>query len=179
LSTITSFGTQNQVRKLSVFILCPQVFFDLAYRFQNLCFTFEGYQKHELCSGHDEEFWPAAKEIYIAQRSILFKVIDFNYIYVPIFEWIHLARRAAWSYSEVLIIVFAMDLSLMFQIFNKRLIRIRNQAMWTSYWKEMRQHYLQLCALVEHANKFASPLLAIIVFSDFFFLCERLFRLIS
>jgi hypothetical protein len=132
-----------------------------------------------LCAAHDEDFWPTAKKIYIAQRSIFFKIIDFNYLYIPIFEWMHICRRAAWAYSEVLIIVFAMNLSMMYRKFNGRLLRIRNQVMWHSYWNEMRQHYLQLCNLVEHANGFASPLLIAIVFADFFFLCERLFRLFS
>lgn len=68
---------------------------------------------------------------------------------------------------------------MMFRKFTDRLARIRNQIMWHSYWKEMHEHFIQLCNLVEHANSLLSPLLALIVFADFFFLCERLFRLLA
>lgn len=103
--------------------------------------------------------------------------MKFHYAYVPVLEWVHISRRVAWAYCEVLIIVFAMNASLMFRKFNQRLKRIQHQIMWHLYWKEMHDHFLELCKLVEHANSFASPLLAIFVFADFFFLCERLYRL--
>lgn len=135
-----------------------------------------GYLKHERCVGDKEEFWQTAKSIYIHQRSILFKFIDFHYWYVPIFEWIHISRRVSWGYSEVLIIVLSMNLSMMYQQINERLLRTRHQVMWNSYWKETYEHYEQLCRLVERASDFVSPLLVVITLADFFFLCERLYR---
>jgi Trehalose receptor len=69
-----------------------------------------------------------------------------------------------------------MNLSMLYQQFNERLLMFRHQIMWSSYWKEMYDHFLQLCSLVEHVNEFVSPLLVVITLADFFFLCERLYR---
>lgn len=119
---------------------------------------------------------PQSRSKYVQQRSILFTIIEFQHWHIPIFEWIHISRRVAWGFSEVLIIVIAMNLSMKFQQFNERLSRVDCQTVWTSYWKEMHDHYAMLCSLVEKANDFVSPVLIVITFVDFFFLCERLYR---
>jgi Trehalose receptor len=137
---------------------------------------FRGYMKHKRCFGDDEGFWATGKSIYIEQRSIMFKVINFEYWHIPIFEWIHISRRASWGFSEVFIIVFALDLSMKFKLFNERLLRVRYQTLWSSYWKEMYEDYVKLCNLVEKGNELVSSLLVVITFTDFFFLCERLYR---
>lgn len=137
---------------------------------------YKGFLKYERCASHGEEFWSTAKIVYIEQRSVLFKVIQFQYWHIPIFEWLHVSRRVAWGFSEVIIIVLAMNLSMKFQQFNERLSRVRFQTLWHSYWKEMYDHYLMLCNLVDIANDFVSPVLIVITFADFFFLCERLYR---
>jgi Trehalose receptor len=137
---------------------------------------FRGYMKHKRCFGDDESFWVAGRSIYIEQRSIMFKVINFEYWHIPIFEWIHISRRASWGFCEVFIIAFAMDLSMKFKLFNERLLRVRYQTLWSSYWKEMYEDYVKLCNLVEKGNELVSSLLVVITFTDFFFLCERLYR---
>lgn len=137
---------------------------------------YKGYLKHKRCVGDEKDFWLTVKSIYIEQRSVLFKVIDFHYIYIPIFEWVHISRRVAWSFSEVLIILIAMNLSMKFNQFYDRLSRIRQQIVWDSYWRIMREHYVMLCELVEKASDFTAPLLVAITFTDFFFLCERLYK---
>lgn len=136
---------------------------------------YKGYLKHLRCKER-EEFWITAKSIYIEQRSVLFTIIKFEYWLIPIFEWIHISRRVAWGFSEVLIIVIAMNLSMKFKQFNERLLRVRFQTVRASYWKEMYNHYVMLCNLVEKANDILSPILILITFADFFFLCERLYR---
>lgn len=137
---------------------------------------FKGFLKHQRCGTDDEDFWIKAKAIYIEQRSIFFKIIEFQYWHVPILEWIHISRRVAWVFAEVLVILLAMNLSMKFQQFNKRLSRTRHQTMWSSYWKEMYQHYVVLCNLTEKANEFVSPILLGVTLVNFFFLCERLYR---
>lgn len=129
--------------------------------------------------GDNETFWPTAKSIYIQNTSIIFRIAKFYNWYAPLIEWVHIARAIAWPLSEMFIIILAVNLSLMFRKFNERLIRTQSQVMWSSYWKEMREHFLQICNLVDHANDFISPLITVIIFCDFFFLCERLYRLFA
>lgn len=78
----------------------------------------------------------------------------------------HISRRVAWSFSEVLIILIAMNLSIKFNQFYDRLNRIRQQIVWDSYWRIMREHYIMLLV----------ALLVAIILTDFFFLCERLYK---
>jgi len=137
---------------------------------------YKGYLKHERCIGDGEDFWMTAKPIYIQQRSVLFRIITFEYWYIPIFEWVHISRRVAWAVSEVLCICIAMNISMKFRQYCDRLQGYRHQIVWSSYWTELREHYVMLCLLIDKANEFVSPLIVIITFADFFFLCERLFK---
>lgn len=136
---------------------------------------YKGYLKFQRCN-NSGDFFSLAKSIYVEQRSVLFKVIDFQYYYIPIFELVHISRRVAWGYSEVLIILIAINLSMKFRQFYERLNRIRHQIVWDSYWKIMFTHYVMLCELVEKTSDFFSSLLTLITFTDFFFLCERLYK---
>ncbi|KAG5679765.1 hypothetical protein PVAND_009305 [Polypedilum vanderplanki] len=136
-----------------------------------------GYLKFERCSNDDDaDFSPIAKEIYIQQRSILFRLIDFNYFYIPIFEFVHISRRVHWCFVELFIIILGMNLSLKFNQFYERLNKVRQQIVWDGYWRMSREHYVMLCELSEKASEFSSPLLTLITFADFFFLCERLYK---
>jgi gustatory receptor len=136
---------------------------------------YKGYLRHEHCNPHDD-FLPVAKAIYIEQRSHLFRIIGFHYLYIPIFELVHIAKRVAWTFTEVLIISMALNLSMKFKQFYAKLDRVKDQVMWSSYWSLMREHYRILCELLEMANDFIAPLLIIVTFTDFFFLCERLYK---
>lgn len=134
------------------------------------------FNKHERCRDPSETFWKTAKLIYIQQRSIAFRYIDFEFWHIPIFEWIHISRRVAWGFGEVLIIIIALNLSMKFQQFNERLLRVHFQILWNSYWKESLDNYILICNLVDLGNEIVSPILCVITFADFFFLCERLYR---
>lgn len=54
---------------------------------------YKGYLKYEHCVGDDENFWMTAGQIYVEQRSVLFRIIGFHYFYIPIFEFVHISRR--------------------------------------------------------------------------------------
>lgn len=137
---------------------------------------YKGYLTNLRCDGDLDELWAIAEKIYVRQRSILFKVIRFRLWHIPVFEWIHISRRVAWGFSEVFIVLLAMNLSMKFKHFNQRLLRTRHGILWKSYWKETYEHYVQLCSLVEKADDFVSPILLVIIFADFFFLLEQLYQ---
>lgn len=94
-------------------------------------------------------------------------------------EWIHISRRVSWGFPETLIIIFAMNLSMKFKQFYERLYLTRHQIVFDSYWQTMRENYVMICELVDLANEFFGPLLTATTFVDFFFLCERIYKLLA
>ena len=148
--------------------------YQVDYFFRMFLANYRAYLNFERCRRNyeNDNFSPTAKEIYIAQRSYFFRIIDSNYIYVPIFESVHMSRRVTWAFLEALIIVMPIK----FEQFYERLSKVRQQIVWDSYWRIMREHYLTCCKLLEKTTDFASPLLTPTTFADFFSFCERLFK---
>lgn len=118
----------------------------------------------------------------LKKRSVFYTFFDLDGYYgyyrllFPLFEFSYVSTHCGWEISVVIIISFAMNLSMKFKQFSDRLKRTEVVAMNSFFWNEMLQHYLALCDLVDEANKILAPIIMVLTFFDFFFLCERIYR---
>lgn len=131
------------------------------------------------CDRKLEEFSPIAQSIYLGQSLYFLRLTGFHFAWLPFSEFIQISRRVAWGFPEAIIIIFAMNLSMKLRQFYEQLNLSRYQIVFDSYWRKMRERYVMLCELIEMANEFFGPLLIATTFLDFFFLCERIYKLLS
>jgi hypothetical protein len=163
------------VKKLGHYINLILIFFAADHFCRMGSQIVKGYLKFKKChNGSDDGF--SFTSIYIHERSVIFRYVDFHYVVIPFFEWFHIARRVSWVYAEVLMIIFAINITMKLTHYYERLNRVRRQIVYDSFWRTMREHYIMLCELIESTSEFFSPLLLIVTFADFFFLCERLYK---
>lgn len=131
------------------------------------------------CNKTDENFIEITKNVIVNSRAVFYKFIGFNIFVFPIFEFLYTSTRAVWTITPVLVLSFGLNISIKFEQFSDRLIRTRISQMTKEFWTEMYHHYAIICDLIEYSNSILSPIILNIVFFDFIFLCEKIYRQFS
>lgn len=134
------------------------------------------YIRSVRCNRTVDGFWNVTKQKIISSRSVFYQYTSFNFATFLLFEYIYNSIRIVWTFSAMIVIGFAMNLSMRFQQFNDRLNRTRSSSLTKSFWNEVHEHYVTICNLVEKTNDMLMPITVAIAFFDFFFLCERIYR---
>lgn len=117
--------------------------------------------------------------MFMAIRTPFFKYTGFNYLYLPIFEYLYLSARMTWIMAPVFVLSFALNLSMKFNQIKERLETTELTQMTKQFWSEIRDHYVIVCNMVEKSSEFLSVFIMLTAFFDFSFLCERLYRQFS
>jgi hypothetical protein len=135
--------------------------------------------ENKYCNKTDENYERILKDVIVNERAVFYRYIGFHYYVFPIFEFLFTSTRAVWTIAPVFVLSFALSLAIKFEQFNDRIARTNLLHVTTEYWNEMYHDYLTICDLVDYSNSILSPITLNIVFFDFIFLCEKIYRQFS
>lgn len=137
------------------------------------------YQRKKYCTNltwHGSDVLNETRKAIMASRSVFYNYTNFSWFYFFLFEYYFLSVRLVWTISPVIVLAFALNISIKFDQFNERLNDTPVQLLTKSLWREFYEHYMIICNLLDRANDMMSPLIVPLTFFDFFFSCERIYR---
>jgi hypothetical protein len=137
------------------------------------------HSKNIHCNITDGNIWNITRDVYKKTRSSLFQITGDNIFFFILFEYSYLSAKITWFISPILIISFALNLSMKFQQITERLEKTTVTQMTKAFWNEIHNHYRIACKLTEKASEILSTMISVIIFYYLAFLCERIYRQFS
>lgn len=146
--------------------------------FEVLAAVYHTYVQQRQCNitWTENQAWNELKITIMAARSVFYNYTGFSWFFFILFEYYFLSVRLVWTFSPVIVLAFALNVSTKFNQFNERLNSTPISSLTRSFWREAYEHYVIICNLLEKANDIMSPIIVSLTFFDFFFSCERIYR---
>lgn len=111
-------------------------------------------------------------------------------------KFLNLTSTFVWNFLDVFIMTISIALSTQFELFNRELIRTKNEVIYyknniqflcanhffwlqhifESFWKYRRIQYRRLCDLVDTVDSQISHVILLSFFNNIFFTCKQLFQ---
>lgn len=65
--------------------------------------------------------------LYKSWRSHIFRIIDFQYLYLPFLELVNVSYTFAWTYVDVFIMMISIGLQSHFELLNERVVKTQGK----------------------------------------------------
>lgn len=136
------------------------------------------------------------KRFFMKERPHWFMIIQYHPIIGVILEWMIVSMTFCWNYVDVLIVTVCISLTTRFNQINKRLLSLHGRVyilinlhnllnlinffslkkMSISFWKEIRENYINAIQLLELVDKRFSTIIMLSCLFNLYFICIQLFH---
>lgn len=120
----------------------------------------------------------------IRQFGHIFAVLPRSTWFTACLLFMNLSFTFAWNYMDIFIMLISIALSTRFQQINLRLSRLSYATgvpepapPSTAVWLEIRQHYVQLCELLEMVDANLAPIIVLSCANNLYFICFQLLNI--
>uniref|UniRef100_A0A1B0CHD5 Gustatory receptor n=1 Tax=Lutzomyia longipalpis TaxID=7200 RepID=A0A1B0CHD5_LUTLO len=113
------------------------------------------------------------------ERRHLYPTIPFTNIIATLFEWANISSTICWSYLDVLVTVFSVNMAYRFKQLSDRMKRVRFKTVPDTFWIEIRSHFTDLTNLLNYLDNELSNIIILSCGSNLYFICQQLFNSFS
>lgn len=123
----------------------------------------------------------------VGNYSHIFAVLPYNVWLSVCLLLINFSFTFAWNYMDIFIMLISIGLATRFQQINQRLARLNYASgaaeavpaatLQPAVWLEIRQHYVQLCELLETVDANLAPIILLSCANNLYFICFQLLNI--
>lgn len=104
----------------------------------------------------------------------IFQLVPYNVVVAVFVEFLNFSLNFVWSFNGFFIVFISVGISFRFDQINRRVEFLRGRIVPESTWREIRNHYSELCELLRTVDVKIGSIICMACLNDFYFLISNI-----